>query len=120
MAGSAVAGVATPAAVPGAPAVAPSGAAVAAASTGATTGGTLLTPTLAAEAAWVVTGNAVPDGGLAGDSTSTSTKAVPLRIMSSLEAAVYDRSMMRLATNGPLSLMRTTTLRPFERLVTRA
>src|SRR5580692_9659955 len=89
-------------------------------SSGAVTGGTLLRPALAAEAASVVTGNAAVDAGLVGISASTSTKAVPLRIMSSLAAAEYDRSMMRLFTNGPRSLMRTTTLWPFDRLVTRA
>ena len=49
----------------------------------------------------------------------TSTIAVPLRSMSSLAAAEYDRSMMRLPTNGPRSFTRTTTLRPFCRFVTR-
>src|SRR5258708_40090281 len=54
-----------------------------------------------------------------GSMLRTSTMAVPLRNMSSLDAAVKDRSMIRLPTNGPRSLRRTTMLRPFCRLVTR-
>src|SRR5689334_9858593 len=52
--------------------------------------------------------------------TRTSTGAVPCVSMSSFAAAVYERSMMRSPTNGPRSLMRTTTLRPLRRFVTSA
>src|ERR1700723_57609 len=58
-------------------------------------------------------------GGTDGSMARTSTMAVPLRSMSSLAAAVYDRSMIRLPTNGPRSLTRTTMLRPFCKFVTR-
>ena len=50
---------------------------------------------------------------------SISTKLVPSRTMSSLSAATYDRSMMRLLTNGPRSLTRTITLLLLRKLRTR-
>src|SRR5678815_5178266 len=56
------------------------------------------------------TGGGPPAPGRApGEMTRTSTGAVPAVSMSSLAAAVYERSMMRSPTNGPRSLMRTTT-----------
>src|SRR5262249_31783007 len=58
--------------------------------------------------------------GRAGSIARTSTIAVPLGQTPSFTAATYERSITRLATNGPRSLMRTTTLRPFSRFVTRA
>jgi hypothetical protein len=57
--------------------------------------------------------------GALGSMVRTSTMAVPFLSMSSLAAALYDKSMMRLPTNGPRSFTRTTTLRPFCKLVTR-
>ena len=48
----------------------------------------------------------------------TSTRAVPLRTMSSSIAAAYERSMIRSFTNGPRSFTLTTVRRPFSRFVT--
>ena len=74
------------------------------------TAGTVLTPILARAAAGAFTGSCASIVGAAGVRASTCTNAVPLRIMSSRLAAEYDRSMIRLLTNGPRSLIRTTTL----------
>jgi hypothetical protein len=51
--------------------------------------------------------------------TVTSTGAVPLRSMSSLAAAEYERSMIRSPTKGPRSFTRTTIARPLSRFSTR-
>jgi hypothetical protein len=56
----------------------------------------------------------------AGPRYCTLTLAVPLRRTSSTSADLFDRSMIRSATNGPRSLTRTTIERPFSRLVTLA
>ena len=54
------------------------------------------------------------------DTTSTRTRTTPARIMPILSAAARERSIMRfLLLNGPRSLMRTSTERRLERLVTR-
>jgi hypothetical protein len=46
------------------------------------------------------------------------TRAVPGPTMSIARAAAYDKSIARPPTNGPRSLMRTSTARPLVRLVT--
>src|SRR5262245_39661251 len=57
-------------------------------------------------------------GGATASSTSMRTFAVPGPIMSMVRAAAYDRSITRPPTNGPRSLIRTSTERPLVRLVT--
>jgi len=53
-----------------------------------------------------------------GPSTSMRTRTVPGPTMPIVRAAAYERSMARPSTNGPRSLTRTCTARPFSRLVT--
>ena len=53
------------------------------------------------------------------DSTSSCTRPTPLALSPIWEAAAADRSITRPWPKGPRSLMRTTTERPVERLVTR-
>ncbi len=55
-----------------------------------------------------------------GSIARTSTRPVPFGQTPIFTAAAKDRSMMRFSWNGPRSLMRTMTLLPFSRLVTRA
>ena len=52
-------------------------------------------------------------------STSSFTWATPLDVSPRCLAAPWPKSITRWPTNGPRSLMRTTALRPFQRLVTR-
>ena len=110
------------------------GGGVAPAGGGAATAGTAITP-IGSGLAGVATGDfstgafSATGGGAccatmleplpAGMMLSTSTIVAPASIPS-LWAAVYDRSMIRPSTNGPRSLMRTTTALPVARFVTRA